>query len=135
MRHYQYLSGEALHWSALLLQVAEISTMLPRQLRTVTVALIPKKVPSFRPIGAFSSPFRLRGELRRPWALEREAENDRPCETAGKRRSANDTVQRQSARAESSTSAGTHAASYLLGLNQDLRADFSQSLWGTMSSA
>ena len=110
MRHFQYLSDSALACLALLLQVVEVSAMLPRQLRAVIAALIPKKVLGFRPI-VFFSPFRFWGKAGRPWALSWGADHDRPYWATGKHRAATDIAWRQCARAESSTVVNDHAAS------------------------
>eukprot|EP00959_Pyramimonas_sp_CCMP1952_P289151 6047088-Pyramimonas_sp.AAC.1 len=73
------------------------------------MAMIPKSVPGFRPIGVFPSPFRIWGRIRRPYAVAWEEANDRPYWAAGKHRSASDVVWRQSVTAERSAASGQHA--------------------------
>eukprot|EP00959_Pyramimonas_sp_CCMP1952_P355505 7445920-Pyramimonas_sp.AAC.1 len=69
MRHYQFLGDDALRCFSELWTLVELpGGVLPSQLRALIVALIPKTVPGFRPIGVFSSPYRLWGRARRPIA-------------------------------------------------------------------
>ncbi len=77
------------------------------------VPLLPKPKGGHRPIGVFTSPYRLWVKARRPLADAWEARNDRSFWASGKARSAQDVVWRQAVRAEVRGASSSHAATLL----------------------
>ncbi len=113
LRHYSLLTDEALGALAIIFQVAETTGFFPRQLRAVPVPLLAKPKGGHRPIGIFTSPYRLWVKARRPQADEWESLNDRPYWASGKARSAQDVVWRQAVRAEIQGARAAHSATLL----------------------
>eukprot|EP00972_Heterocapsa_arctica_P097083 14322770-Heterocapsa_arctica.AAC.1 len=74
---------------------------LPTQLRAVLMLLLAKPKGGFRPIGLFSSIYRLWAKARRPYAVAWEEAHWKPYFACGAGRGAEDTVWRQAVKAES----------------------------------
>eukprot|EP00959_Pyramimonas_sp_CCMP1952_P474576 9503707-Pyramimonas_sp.AAC.1 len=72
----------------------------PEQLRLVMLAMLPKPTGGLRPIGIFTSPYRLRGKCRRQEALLWEEDHKHDTFAAHGSKSASDVVWRQTARSE-----------------------------------
>ncbi len=113
MRHFALLTDECLRALAAIFAVAEITGSFPRQLRVLPVPLLPKPKGGHRPIGIFTSPYRLWAKARRCLAQRWEDEHERGYWASGKGRSAQDAVWRQAAKAEVSAAGGRHAATLL----------------------
>eukprot|EP00959_Pyramimonas_sp_CCMP1952_P052837 1104941-Pyramimonas_sp.AAC.1 len=67
------------------------------------IALLPKQVGGWKPIGLFASSYRLHGRLRRPYAVSWENDLARPYLAAGASTGAADVVWRQAVRSEFAT--------------------------------
>eukprot|EP00959_Pyramimonas_sp_CCMP1952_P146126 3059578-Pyramimonas_sp.AAC.1 len=68
------------------------------------VALLPKPAGGWRPIGLFSSAYRLWGRMRRPYAVQWEARLNKSHLSAGAFTGAGDVVWKQAVRSEHATS-------------------------------
>ncbi len=113
-RHYGLLCDEALAVVGNMVIVAELMGALPRELRLLTMPMIPKPRKGHRAVAAFVSLYRLWAKIRKPHIEKWEAAHDRHYLAAGKDRSPQDTVWRQAARAEAAVGDGDGVAATLL---------------------
>ena len=113
IRHFSWLSESNLQCLALLMQLMEISSMLPSHVKVVILHLIPKALPGLRPIGLFGGVYRAWAKIRRPLATAWETANYRPWFAAGRFMGAADTVWRQAVRSEGGVASGLSAVTLL----------------------
>eukprot|EP00959_Pyramimonas_sp_CCMP1952_P246160 5145167-Pyramimonas_sp.AAC.1 len=70
MRHFRLLCNESLEVLSHIFGIIEMMSTLPIQIRLVMLAMLPKPMGGLRPIGTFTSTYRLWGKTRREVAVE-----------------------------------------------------------------
>jgi len=109
-RHYALLSDQSLSTLAMLYTLLEITGHLPHQQRYVCVFLLDKASGGTRPIGLFTSMYRLWAKSRQLEAARWAEAHDRPFFAAGKNRSTIDAVWRHSVLNQLTVAKGEHVA-------------------------
>ena len=117
-RHFALLGDEALNTLALLHHLLELTGHLPGQQRFVCVFLLGKPGGGTRPIGLFTSMYRLWAKARQPIAAKWADADDRPYFAAGKHRSTIDAVWRHSVRSQLTVAKGEHVAALAWGMRK-----------------
>eukprot|EP00959_Pyramimonas_sp_CCMP1952_P111842 2339374-Pyramimonas_sp.AAC.1 len=107
------MSDGCLEAFSILLQLIEATGLLPYHLQVLQMALLAKPQGGFRPIGLFSSGYRLWGRARRKLASSWELANSRNYLAAAASNGASDVVWRQALRSELGVREGKAAASVL----------------------
>ena len=100
MTHFALLGDGGLEALGVMFGIMESMGALPSQVQTIMVIMLGKPKGGFRPIGLFTSFYRLWAKTRRPYAEAWDAKSWRPCFACGAGRGAQDTVWRQTVKAE-----------------------------------
>ena len=112
-RHIAMLHDDGLRVLALIMATCERNGRQPSHLARVIVALLEKVTGGYRPIGIFSTLYRVHVRARKSFFDKVEIDLDRPYYAAGKQRSAIDTVWRTAVDAEAATASKGHAGGVL----------------------
>ena len=111
--HYRLLSDAALDVLASILELCECLCVMPSEIQTVEIALIPKPKGGHRPIGVYSSLERLHGKARQDDINLWMAGNAREYFANSRGSGAFDVVWAQAVRAESAKTKGRHYCALL----------------------
>ncbi len=113
MRHYAWLSDEALELVADLIEIMERTGEMPQQLQAIAMPLLPKPRGGHRAVATFVSIYRIWNRLRREEVRRWEGTLERPYFAAGSGRAPQDAVWRQAARAEAAVASSGCSATVL----------------------